>query len=73
MVFATNKIAHGELNQKVEIDFRDEVGQLAQAFNQMTENLKTANEKLIQWVRRIAVFVRSFRLTVSFCQRRTGQ
>lgn len=49
MVFATNKIAHGELNQKVEIDFRDEVGQLAQAFNQMTENLKTANEKLIQW------------------------
>lgn len=49
MVFATNQIARGELNQKVGIDFQDEIGQLAQSFNQMTENLKKANEKLIQW------------------------
>jgi len=49
MVFATNQIARGELNQKVGIDFQDEIGQLAQSFNQMTENLKKANEKLVQW------------------------
>ena len=49
MVFATNQIAQGELNQKVKIDFQDEIGQLAHSFNQMTENLKKANEKLIQW------------------------
>ncbi|MBA7626033.1 Adaptive-response sensory-kinase SasA [subsurface metagenome] len=49
MVFATNQIAQGNLNQKVDIDFQDEIGQLAQSFNQMTENLKKANEKLIQW------------------------
>jgi two-component system NtrC family sensor kinase len=49
MVLAANQIARGELNQKVGIDFQDEIGQLAQSFNQMTENLKKANEKLIQW------------------------
>jgi len=49
MVFATNKIAQGDLNHKMETYFRDEVGQLAHSFNQMTENLKKANEKLIQW------------------------
>ena len=49
MVFATNQIAQGDLNQKVKIDFQDEIGQLAQSFNQMTENLKKANEKLMQW------------------------
>ncbi|MBA7527828.1 Adaptive-response sensory-kinase SasA [subsurface metagenome] len=49
MIFATNKIAQGNLNQKVEINFRDEIGELAQSFNQMTENLKMANEKLIHW------------------------
>ncbi len=49
MVFATNQIARGELNQKVSIDFKDEIGQLAQSFNQMTENLKKANEKLVHW------------------------
>jgi two-component system NtrC family sensor kinase len=49
MVAATNKIAQGDLNQHVQLDVRDEIGQLAQSFNQMTERLKAANENLIQW------------------------
>lgn len=49
MVLATNKIAQGDLNHKVTINFQDEIGQLADSFNQMTENLKKANENLIQW------------------------
>ncbi len=49
MVLAANRIAQGNLNQKVNMAFQDELGQLAQAFNQMTENLKKANEKLVQW------------------------
>jgi len=49
MVNATKKIADGNLNHKVKINFQDEVGQLGHSFNQMTENLKKANEKLIQW------------------------
>jgi two-component system NtrC family sensor kinase len=49
MVSATNKIAKGDLNHKVDIDFQDEIGQLSHSFNQMTENLKKANEKLVLW------------------------
>jgi two-component system NtrC family sensor kinase len=49
MVHATKKIADGNLNHKVKINFQDEVGELGHSFNQMTENLKKANEKLIQW------------------------
>jgi two-component system NtrC family sensor kinase len=49
MVLATNKIAQGDLNHRVEINFKDEIGQLAHSFNQMTENLKLANANLIQW------------------------
>jgi two-component system NtrC family sensor kinase len=49
MVFATHKIACGDMNYKVDINFQDEVGQLAQSFNQMTGALKIANQKLIQW------------------------
>jgi len=49
MVLATKRIAQGDLNHQVEIDFRDEIGQLAQSFNRMTENLKIANENLTQW------------------------
>jgi two-component system NtrC family sensor kinase len=49
MVLATRKIAQGDLNHKVGIDVKDEIGKLAQSFNQMTENLKVANENLIQW------------------------
>lgn len=49
MVLATQKIAQGDLNHRVAIDVKDEIGKLAQSFNQMTENLKAANENLIQW------------------------
>lgn len=49
MVNATKKIADGELNHKVNVNFQDEVGQLGHSFNLMTENLKKANEKLVQW------------------------
>jgi two-component system NtrC family sensor kinase len=49
MVAATHQIADGDLNHKVEIDSQDEIGQLATAFNQMTEKLKAANKELVDW------------------------
>lgn len=49
MVTATKQIARGDLNHKVDISIQDEIGELAQSFNQMTENLKSANRKLVQW------------------------
>ena len=49
MVLATDRIAQGNLNHKVSVSYHDEVGQLADSFNRMTEDLKKANEKLIIW------------------------
>ena len=49
MVVATQEIAKGDLSHKVEVQSKDEIGTLADSFNQMTENLKIANQKLIEW------------------------
>ena len=49
MVAATHQIADGDLNHKVEIQSQDEIGELASAFNQMTEKLKAANRELVDW------------------------
>jgi len=40
LVKITDKVASGDLDQKVEISSRDEIGLLASQFNQMTKNLK---------------------------------
>jgi two-component system phosphate regulon sensor histidine kinase PhoR len=37
---ATRKIASGELEQKIAVESRDEVGELARAFNEMSQKLK---------------------------------
>jgi len=49
MVVATQEIAKGDLSHRVEVKSKDEVGYLADSFNQMTANLEAANEKLIEW------------------------
>ncbi len=49
MVLATKEIAKGDLSHKVEVKSRDEIGYLADSFNRMTEDLKAANEKLVEW------------------------
>ena len=49
MVVATQEIARGDLSHKVEVQSKDEIGYLSDSFNQMTANLKAANEKLVEW------------------------
>ena len=49
MVLATQKIAKGDLSHRIEVKSRDEIGYLADSFNQMTLDLKDAEEKLIEW------------------------
>lgn len=49
MVEATDKIAQGDLRQRVALEGRDEIGQLARAFNRMTDELSSAQEDLTQW------------------------
>jgi two-component system NtrC family sensor kinase len=49
MTVAARQIAKGDLSQNVEVDSRDEIGELAGSFNQMTADLRRANEELIDW------------------------
>jgi len=49
MVVATQKIAKGDLSHKLNVKSRDEIGALAMSFDKMTEELKVANRKLIEW------------------------
>ena len=51
MVDATGKIAQGDLRHRVNLEGRDEIGQLARAFNGMTDELSLAHEDLTQWGR----------------------
>ncbi|MGZ7046207.1 MAG: ATP-binding protein, partial [Candidatus Aminicenantales bacterium] len=51
MVEATDKIARGDLEHRVDAEGRDEIGLLAQSFNRMTEDLHAAREDLTQWGR----------------------
>lgn len=51
MVKATQQIAKGDLAHKVVVRSKDEIGLLANSFNTMTSDLRTANEELIDWGR----------------------
>lgn len=48
MALATQEIAKGDLAHFVDVDCRDELGALAESFNQMTRHLREANEKLVE-------------------------
>lgn len=44
LLFATNRVAQGDLSQRVNIESRDEIGQLAESFNHMTIELQKVTE-----------------------------
>lgn len=49
LVEGTRKIAEGDLDYSIPLKSADEIGQLASSFNQMTSDLKRADDKLIDW------------------------
>jgi two-component system NtrC family sensor kinase len=51
MVVATDKIAQGDLDHRLGIASRDEIGHLARSFDRMTEDLRKANANLVEWAR----------------------
>ena len=51
---ASRSMAQGELNQRVEVRSHDELGELAQAFNQMSADVARANESRRQMTADIA-------------------
>ena len=49
LVKGTRRVAEGDLNGSTPIKGEDEIAQLASSFNQMTSDLKKADEKLVDW------------------------
>lgn len=46
---ATEALAAGNLDVSIDLKRSDELGQLARSFNQMAQNLKTADQELREW------------------------
>lgn len=44
----TQRVAAGDLDARIEVSGRDELAELARAFNQMTEDLQTSRKQLVQ-------------------------
>ncbi|MGB2698045.1 MAG: ATP-binding protein [Candidatus Zixiibacteriota bacterium] len=53
LVGATERIAKGDLSQVVQVDRKDEIGKLAQAFNQMTTSLKESRKQIEDYSRNL--------------------
>jgi len=53
LVGATERIAKGDLSLVVEVDRKDEIGKLAQAFNQMTTSLKESRKQIEDYSRNL--------------------
>ena len=51
LITGTNHVAAGDLEYKIKIRSRDEVGELAHSFNRMTGELKRANVEINRWNR----------------------
>jgi len=51
LVRGTRRVAAGDLEAKIPVESRDELGVLAQSFNQMTEDLRHARDEVDGWTR----------------------
>jgi two-component system, NtrC family, sensor kinase len=49
LVDGTRRIAQGDLDTRIEVNAKDELGDLAEAFNHMTADLRHAREEANQW------------------------
>ena len=58
LVFATDKVANGDLAQMVKVRRGDEIGKLASAFNRMTNSLKESRKKIEEYNRTLEKRVR---------------
>jgi two-component system NtrC family sensor kinase len=64
----TELLARGELDQEVEVNSGDELGELAVSFNSMTGNLRKAREELEDWGRNLEMKVEQRTLEIKQMQ-----
>ncbi|HJW14963.1 MAG TPA: ATP-binding protein [Thermoanaerobaculia bacterium] len=53
LVRGTRRVAAGDLDAKIPVESRDELGVLARSFNQMTEDLRQARDEVSGWTRQL--------------------
>lgn len=53
LIAGTDRVARGDLSATFEVGFRNELGQLAEAFNQMTRELARVQAENEEWSRRL--------------------
>jgi two-component system NtrC family sensor kinase len=51
LIAGTHRVAAGDLEHKINVSSRDEIGELALSFNRMTGELKRANDEITDWTR----------------------
>ena len=51
LIHGTERLRAGQLDYRIEIAPRDEIGQLAASFNDMSQDLSIANRQLTEWAR----------------------
>ncbi len=49
LVTGTRRVAEGDLDYSISVKGEDEIAQLASSFSQMTQDLKKADEELLEW------------------------
>lgn len=54
LIRGTKHVAAGDLDHRIEISSKDEIGELANSFNEMTVKLKVAHSELTDWGRTLA-------------------
>jgi two-component system NtrC family sensor kinase len=58
LIAGTNHLAEGNLDHRIEISGRDEIGTLAASFNRMTEQVQQARKEILEWTRTLEERVR---------------
>ena len=58
LVFATSKVADGDLTSRVRIKSQDEIGELAVSFNKMTAHLLEYEKKMKDWTKTLEIKVK---------------
>jgi two-component system NtrC family sensor kinase len=54
LIVGTHRVAAGDLDYKISIESRDELGKLARSFNRMTAELQRANAEISDWTKTLA-------------------
>ena len=68
LVTATDKVAAGDLSQRIHIESKNEIGQLADSFNQMTAELEKTTENYLELTRNLEEKVREQALELCAAQ-----